>query len=70
MTPVSDPATHPFLRGIKAGGHDDAIHLVAHKGQARTLCGLHVPSRNVVLLSDPRPDSWAGCWTCLDEAEA
>jgi hypothetical protein len=44
---------------------DDAIHIASPDDPLRSLCGLF--GRNLTDLPD-KPDSWGGCWTCLDRA--
>lgn len=46
---------------------DDAIHIAAPWEPRASLCGLWF--RNLVTLSEPRPDGVEGCWTCLMAAE-
>lgn len=45
---------------------DDAIHIASPADPLRSLCGLR--GRNLADLPE-RPDSWAGCWTCLIKAD-
>jgi hypothetical protein len=56
--------------GIRLGGGDDAVHIIATEGDYRTLCDLYAPSRNTRLL--PESDAiggGSGCWTCLTERD-
>lgn len=52
--------------GVRAGGGDDAIHIVAATEDAQTLCGLDAPSRNAMPeAKSTKLNGWDGCWTCL-----
>jgi hypothetical protein len=44
---------------------DDAIHIATPGDPLRSLCGML--GRNLVDLPEC-PDTWAGCWGCLDRA--
>lgn len=46
---------------------DDAIHIASPWESRSSLCGNWF--RNLVTLGEPRPDSVAGCWTCLTAAK-
>lgn len=46
---------------------DDAVHIASPDAPLRSLCGQF--GRNLCDLPE-RPDSWAGCWTCLTLADA
>lgn len=55
---------------LPEGQVDDAIHIDDPRRGASTLCGEKTAGRNVVAFDRfPRPDAFAGCWTCLTEAE-
>jgi hypothetical protein len=65
MTPDSrQSSVDPYwLRGVKEGGGDDAIHI---RVGVLTLCGQDPNSRNWV---EAVHSSQADCWTCQMEAE-
>jgi hypothetical protein len=48
---------------------DDATHIVNPSDESLTLCGEARNHRITVDLTDPRPNSFDGCWTCLTEAD-
>lgn len=52
-----------WLRGVKAGGMDDAVHI---RIGVLTLCGLEPNTRNWVEMVHAEQ---ADCWTCQAEAE-
>jgi hypothetical protein len=45
---------------------DDAIHIASPDDPLRSLCGQY--GRNLADLPE-KPDSWGGCWTCLQRAD-
>ena len=69
MSADADPGLAPFIRGVKAGGLDDAVHAVLRDGDPYTLCGMWAASRNCVP-ADDYADLGAECWSCAIEAEA
>jgi hypothetical protein len=48
---------------------DDAVHIVDPCDESATLCGGARNHLITVDATDPRPNSFNGCWTCLQEAE-
>ena len=46
---------------------DDSIHLPHPTDASLTLCGQLAEARRLNVARDgSRPDSWSGCWSCLD----
>lgn len=61
-----DEAT--LLYSVSESEWDDAVHIEAPWREGYTLCASG-PDRNLVALDAPRPDGWAGCWSCLQIAD-
>ena len=55
-----------LLYALGQGIWDDAIHIASPANGHVSLCGER--GRNLAPLNE-RPDGWAGCWTCLHEAD-
>lgn len=57
--------------GVKAGGWDDAVHIVTTLRDPTTFCDQDAASRNLQLRQRaPHWDKGGGwCWSCLNEAE-
>lgn len=51
-------------------GGDDAVHILDPERAHHTLCGGVADGLNTVALTEPRPDSFGGCWTCLETADS
>ena len=64
---MSEAQRTVLLDAASALAWDDAIHIAAPWEPRSSLCGNW--NRNLVALSDPRPNGWEGCWTCLMAAE-
>lgn len=65
----SGSARNPLV-GVKAGGSDDALHIVERKGARYTLCGMYAETRNIeVLTSDVEVPVHSVCWTCVKRAQ-
>ncbi len=47
---------------------DDAVHILYPGNTWLCLCG-QKGRRKRISITDPWPDTWDGCWTCLIEAE-
>lgn len=50
--------------GVKAGGRDDALHIVNPAQPSRTLCDQIAATRNLGTYEELRADSASACWTC------
>jgi hypothetical protein len=71
MTDRSEAHRNPELVGVKAGGNDDAVHLVDRKAARYTLCGMRADTRNIeVLTADLKVEVHAACWSCVHNAQA
>ena len=68
-------AETPILTPGQIAEMDDATHIVAPWDAHKTLCGAPIPrvcgpDRRLFLSFDkPRPDTWEGCWGCLQAAD-
>jgi hypothetical protein len=68
---MTDPLSKGSSVGVKAGGDDDALHLVYAPDDSLTLCDQIAPHRNLQVLDSDIviDDPHALCWSCLDEAK-
>lgn len=48
---------------------DDAIHIRNPSRKGITLCCQATQLVHTIDVKDEWPDPWAGCWTCLAQAE-
>lgn len=57
------------LEAELANDHDDAVHIVSPYDESLTVCGRARNHKITVDATDPRPNSFHGCWTCLGEVD-